>query len=75
VSYGVGFIVMIPFVNSGLYKGPVATQLGGADVSMLVGLPVSALLYWYLCRDLDLAAEQAAIVAADAGLDQDTAAG
>ncbi len=75
VSYGVGFVVMIPFVSSALYRGPVATMLGGADVSMLVGLPVSALLYWYLCRDLDLAAEQAAIAAADAGLDQDTAAG
>ncbi len=75
VSYGVGFAVMIPFVSSGLYRGPVAVQLGGADVSMLVGLPVSALLYWYLCRDLDLAAEQAAIAAADAGLDPQTAAG
>jgi NCS1 family nucleobase:cation symporter-1 len=75
VSYGVGFVAMIPFVSSGLYKGPVAIQLGGADVSMLVGLPVSALLYWYLCRNLDLAAEQAAIAAADAGLDQGATAG
>lgn len=75
VSYGVGFVVMIPFVNSGIYRGPVAVQLGGADVSMLVGLPVSAILYWYLCRDLDLGAEQAAIAAADAGLDPDPAAG
>lgn len=75
VSYGVGFVVMIPFVSSGLYRGPVATMLGGADVSMLVGLPVSAILYWYLCRDLDLAAEQAAIAAADAGLDPETATG
>ncbi len=75
VSYGVGFVAMIPFVSSSLYRGPVANQLGGADVSMLVGLPVSALLYWYLCRDLDLAAEQAAIAAADAGLDPGTSAG
>jgi nucleobase:cation symporter-1, NCS1 family len=75
VSYGVGFVAMIPFVSSGIYRGPVALQLGGADVSMLVGLPVSAILYWYLCRDLDLVAERAAIAAADAGLDPDTAAG
>ena len=75
VSYSVGFAVMVPFFSSGLYRGPVAMQLGGADVSMLVGLPVSAILYWYLCRDLDLAAEQAAIATADAGLDQDGAAG
>jgi len=31
--------------------------------------------YWYLCRDLDLVAELAAIAAADAGLDSGTAAG
>jgi NCS1 nucleoside transporter family len=68
-SYAVGFAVMIPFVSSGIYKGVVARELGGADISMLIGLPVSALLYWYLCRDLDLLAERRAIDQADIGLD------
>jgi NCS1 nucleoside transporter family len=75
VSYAVGFTVMIPFVSSGLYRGPVANALGGADVSMLIGLPVSAILYWLLCRNLDLVAEQAAVARADAGLDPDLSTG
>jgi purine-cytosine permease-like protein len=33
------------------WRGPVAQALGGADISMLDGLPVSALLYWYLYRN------------------------
>jgi len=37
----VGFVVMIPFFSSGMYTGPVARALGGADIAMLVGLPVA----------------------------------
>jgi NCS1 nucleoside transporter family len=69
LSYFVGFIVMIPFFSSGLYRGPIARMLGGADLAMLVGLPVAALLYWALCRNIDLASELRAIETADAGLD------
>ena len=42
---------------------------GYADISMLIGLPVSALTYWGLCRSLDLVAERAVIAVADAGLE------
>src|SRR5207237_350773 len=38
IAYVVGFVVMIPFFSSGLYTGPVARALGGADIAMLVGL-------------------------------------
>ena len=69
VCYAVGFVAMVPFFSSGAYEGPVARALGGADISMLVGLPVSAALYWYLYRHHDLDAEIAAIRRADAGLD------
>ena len=41
LAYGVGFAAMIPFFSAGLYVGPVAAALGGADIAMLVGLPVS----------------------------------
>ncbi len=68
-SYAVGFAAMIPFFSSGMYRGPVAQALGGADISMLIGLPVSALLYWYLYRNHDMARELAVIKIADAGLD------
>ena len=40
LAYGVGFVAMIPFFSTPLYSGPIATALGGADIAMLVGLPV-----------------------------------
>jgi len=68
-TYLVGFIVMIPFFGSGMYRGPIAQALGGADIAMLVGLPVASLLYWALCRNLDLARERRLVEIADQGLD------
>lgn len=69
VSYFVGFAAMIPFFKTSLYTGPVAEALGKADVSMLVGLPVSALVYLWLCRDLDLKSEFEQIDVLDANLE------
>jgi purine-cytosine permease-like protein len=67
IAYFVGFAVMIPFFSAGtLFVGFAAHAMGGADISMFVGLPVAAGLYWWLCRGIDvdaeteLAAEQAA---------------
>ncbi|MFI9808658.1 purine-cytosine permease family protein [Streptomyces sp. NPDC052301] len=58
IAYLVGFAVMIPFFSVGtLYVGPAARALGGADISLFIGLPVSALLYWWLTRSIDVAAE------------------
>ena len=68
-SYAIGFVAMIPFFKTELYVGPVAKALGGADVSMLIGLPVSAAVYLMLCRSLDLAAEMAQIPALDRNLE------
>jgi len=68
-SYAVGFIAMIPFFKTELYVGPVAKALGGADISMLLGLPVSAAVYLILCRSLDLSGELAQIEALDRNLE------
>ncbi len=68
-AYAVGFAAMIPFFSSPMYTGPVARALGGADIAMLIGLPVSAAVYLWACRSLDLGAEQQRAAAADAGLD------
>jgi purine-cytosine permease-like protein len=68
-AYGVGFVSMIPFFSTGLYTGPVAAALDGGDIAMLVGLPVSAIVYILACRSLDLQADLAQARAADAGLD------
>ena len=59
LAYGVGFVAMIPFFSvAGLYVGPVATALGGADIAMLVGLPVATLVYLWACRSLDVEADR-----------------
>jgi NCS1 nucleoside transporter family len=68
-AYGVGFAFMIPFFSTGLYTGPVAAALGGADIAMLVGLPIAALFYIVACRSLDLQADLIQARAADVGLD------
>ena len=69
ISYAVGFAAMIPFFKTGLYIGPVAAALGKADISMLIGLPVSAATYLLLCRNLDLSSEMAQIEALDRNLE------
>jgi NCS1 family nucleobase:cation symporter-1 len=69
-AYGVGFAAMIPFFSiPGLYVGPVAKALGGADIAMLVGLPVSTIVYLWACRSLNLEADRRRADAADVGLD------
>ena len=68
-AYLIGFIAMVPFFSTGLYTGPIARALGGADIAMLVGLPVSAGIYLLTCRSLDLQQEWQRAQAADVGLD------
>jgi NCS1 family nucleobase:cation symporter-1 len=75
LAYAIGFIAMIPFFSTGFYLGPVARMLGGADIAMLVGLPVSGVAYLLACRSMDLAAEMQQVVAADRGLDPDSPSG
>src|SRR3954452_4149405 len=58
-SYLVGFIAMIPFFSTGMFSGWVANAANGADFSLFIGLPVAGVLYWVLCRNLDVAAEHA----------------
>ncbi len=59
-AYLVGFICMIPFFSAApLFTGFIANAMNGADISMFIGLPISALLYWALTRNLDVAAETA----------------
>jgi len=67
-AYGTGFVAMIPFFSTGLYTGPMARALGGADIAMVVGLPVAAGVYLLACRSLDRAADQQAAAAADSDL-------
>lgn len=56
-AYLIGFVVMLPFSATGLYTGYVARQLDGADISMPIGLAVSAIAYWWLCRSQNIRQE------------------
>jgi purine-cytosine permease-like protein len=69
LAYCVGFVAMLPFSSTALYMGPVARALHGADIAMLVGLPVSALVYLLACRGMDVAADARMAARADEGLE------
>jgi NCS1 nucleoside transporter family len=70
VSYSVGFLVMIPFFSiPGLFTGPIAELMGGADFSFAVGLVVSGGLYLLFSRSLDRAAEAESRAASEAELE------
>jgi NCS1 nucleoside transporter family len=69
LAYGIGFVVMIPFFSTEHYRGSVARALNGADLAMLVGLPVATLVYLLACRSMDVEADRREAAAADVGLD------
>jgi NCS1 nucleoside transporter family len=69
-AYLVGFGAMVPFFSVGtLFTGPAADALNGADISLFIGLPISGLLYWWLARTIDVAAETELALAEAAGLE------
>jgi NCS1 family nucleobase:cation symporter-1 len=69
IAYAAGFGAMIPFFSTGFYTGPIARQMQGADVAMLIGLPVSAITYLLACRSLDLKTEMRQVASADKDLE------
>lgn len=44
--YVVGVVAQVPFLAQAIYTGPLTRALGGADISWIVGLVVTAALYW-----------------------------
>jgi len=49
--YVLGIVVQIPFVNQALYQGTLSKLLGDADISWIVGLVVTSLVYYVLARN------------------------
>jgi len=63
-AYIIGFAASVPFFDlAGIYEGPIAKALGDVDISWAPGLLVSAIAYYVLMRNVDLAKEQPAIEA------------
>lgn len=61
LAYSIGFLAMIPFFSlPGLFTGPIAALIGGADVSFAVGLVVAGGLYFLFSRNLDHGREELA---------------
>lgn len=45
VAYLAGFVVQIPFMSNDVYQGPIASLLGGGDVSWVIGALVGGAVY------------------------------
>ena len=58
VAYGIGVIVQIPFLAQSFYTGPLVAKLGGADISWLVGIVVTFVLYFVLIRNHGVAPKE-----------------
>lgn len=68
-AYTITFVIMIPFMNLSFYQGPIAAALGGVDIAFFVGVPVGCLVYWLLCRNLDLTVEREIVEKSDRDLE------
>ena len=44
-------------MNTTLYTGVVAHDLGGGDISPFIGFPVAAITYWILARSINVPEE------------------
>jgi NCS1 family nucleobase:cation symporter-1 len=50
--YFLGILVQLPFIDSPLYKGPVARAMGGVDLSWIAGLAITGPAYYWLSKRL-----------------------
>ena len=58
ISYAVGIVAQIPFLAQTLYTGPMTEVLGGSDISWLVGLVVTAVVFYPLAKRSSRAPEE-----------------
>jgi nucleobase:cation symporter-1, NCS1 family len=47
MAFLVSILAEIPFINTSFYVGPIANAFEGADIAWIVGLVVSAVLYYF----------------------------
>jgi len=57
--YVLGILVQLPFIDTPLYKGPIARALGGVDLSWIAGLAVTGPVYYWLSKRLTSTADGA----------------
>lgn len=49
-AFVIGLAVSVPFMDSSLYEGPLASALHGADIAYYVGMVVAGILYYVFRR-------------------------
>ena len=54
VIYVLGIAIQVPFMEESFFHGPWANILGGADISWMVGLVATALVYYVFASKNDL---------------------
>jgi len=59
VAYLLGVFSMLPFVSLDFYTGILFYRLNEVDISFIVGLTVSGIIYWLMTRKLDIKSELA----------------
>lgn len=52
--YVMGVLLQLPFIHSKVYTGHIATMLGGVDISWLVGILATAMIYYYFAKKAQL---------------------
>jgi purine-cytosine permease-like protein len=72
-AYFVTVAIMVPFFSTPIFTGPVANALAGADLSVLVGLPVAAVLYYVLARGVNRTGEMEQVAQSNAELERELA--
>lgn len=68
-AYVATFTIMIPFMHLNFFEGPIAKAMDGVDIAFFIGIPVGCLIYWLLCRNLDLTLEREVIAVSDQNLE------
>lgn len=56
-AYVVGLLAMVPFMVTEPFTGFAVKYTHGIDISMFIGLPVAAIVYWLVCLNLDVKKE------------------
>ncbi|MEX9604880.1 purine-cytosine permease family protein [Providencia huaxiensis] len=46
ITYIVGVLIQLPFISTGFYTGPLVEKLGGVDISWIVGLVATSVIYY-----------------------------
>lgn len=46
ITYVVGVLIQMPFIATGFYTGPLVESLGGVDISWIVGLVATSIIYY-----------------------------